>query len=178
MGYDTFRVLNRGYTFIELCVVMALLGLLTALALPKFSTALFTDDLGTGIRKLTGTIQALKHEAARERTDIRLRLNLETGRVWIDAPLAERDDGQRRQVTGFHLPEGTHIMDVQSLGAGKMSSGETVIRIDRRGYVQPSVIHLGSDGGDVYTLFLSPFLERVAIAAGYVSFEGIHGSRQ
>ncbi|MBW2284313.1 MAG: prepilin-type N-terminal cleavage/methylation domain-containing protein, partial [Deltaproteobacteria bacterium] len=36
-----------GYTFIELCVVLVLAGLMVVLAVPRFNAALFTDDLKT-----------------------------------------------------------------------------------------------------------------------------------
>jgi hypothetical protein len=41
--------------------------------------------------------------------------------------------------------------------------GEVGIHFDKKGYVQPSEIHLGSDDGREFTLVLSPFLREVEI---------------
>ncbi|MBW1817302.1 MAG: hypothetical protein JRJ60_09085 [Deltaproteobacteria bacterium] len=157
-----------GYTFIELCVVLVLAGLMVVLAVPRFNAALFTDDLKTSVRKLVATIKVLKNEAVRERVVYRLHLDMTSNRVWYDSELMDRDEAPERNAA--RLPEGIHILDVHCVGGEKTAGGESVIHIDPKGYVQPAVIHVGSDRGEVYTLVLTPFLEKIGILEGYVSF--------
>jgi hypothetical protein len=158
-----------GYTFVELCVVLVLAGLMASLAIPRFNAALFTDDLKTSVRKLAGTVKGLKNEAVRERTTYRLHLDMTSDRLWYDSELMDRDEARERNRA--RLPEGIHILDVHCLGDEKKAGGDAVIHIDPKGYMQPAVIHVGSDGGDAYTLVLTPFLEKIGIMNGYVSFE-------
>ena len=73
----------------------------------------------------------------------------------------------------FNLAKGVRILDIRFKGEGKKMDGETGIRVNRKGYVQPSVIHLGSDDGREFTLVLSPFLGRVNILENYVDIEDL-----
>jgi type II secretion system protein H len=159
---------TSGFTFIELCVVLVLAGLMTALALPRFNTALFTDDLKTSVRRLAGTVRVLKNDAVRERTRYRLHLDMTSGRVWYDSKATDEDVAAPHAA---QLPEGIHILDVEPAGGETITDGESIIHIDPKGYVQPAAIHVGSDDGDVFTLVLTPFLEKIGIVTGYVSFE-------
>ena len=160
---------SSGYTFVELCVVLVIAGLMAALALPRFNPAIFTDDLKASVRKLVGTINALKNEAVRERATYRLHLDMASDRIWYDSERMDQEEAQERKEA--RLPEGIHILDVHRHGDKKTAGGESIIHIDPKGYVQPAVIHVGSDDGVAYTLVLTPFLEKIDIMDGYVPFE-------
>jgi general secretion pathway protein H len=71
------------------------------------------------------------------------------------------------------LPSGVSIIDVWLKGKGKKMAGETGIRFTKKGYVQQSAIHLGSEDGRRFTLVLSPFLGRVQVLENYVEFEDV-----
>ena len=45
---------NRGFTLLELIVVMVLIALTISLAVPKFSNFLYTDQLKVAARRLAG----------------------------------------------------------------------------------------------------------------------------
>ena len=51
---------TRAYTFVELTVVIFLIGLVLGLTMPKIQFALFTDDLKTASRRMIGTVRTLK----------------------------------------------------------------------------------------------------------------------
>lgn len=158
---------RRGYTFLELCVVVALLGIMASLALPRLHSALLADDLEAAVRRLAGTLRALRNEAVRERTAYRLHLDLAAGRFWVDSEAMGQEERERRRREAASLPEGIRILDVRRHGMDREVSGETSVVFDRKGYAQPSLIHLGSQDGRSYTLALSPFLPRVGIIEGY-----------
>ena len=60
---------KKGYTFIEITVVVLLIGLMMALTLPRFRYAVLTDNLKTATRRLVGTIKTIRNEAVREQQD-------------------------------------------------------------------------------------------------------------
>ncbi len=160
----------RGYTLIELTVVILLIGLTVVLTVPKFRYSLLTDDLKGTVRRMIGTIRGLKNEAVRERQAFILHFDLEANRLWVESTKASDEELAEAQSNSFQLPEGVRIMDVWSWGRGKKTAGDTAIRFTEKGYVEPSVIHLGAKDGREFTLILSPFLGKVEVLEEYVDF--------
>jgi len=74
---------KRGYTLIELIVVVLLIGLVLTLAAPRLRNVLLTDDLKGAARKMIGIINSLRNEAIREQRDYFLHLDLDANRFWV-----------------------------------------------------------------------------------------------
>jgi general secretion pathway protein H len=161
---------SKGFTFIELTVVILLIGLMFALTIPRFQGALLTDDLKKTTRRMIGMIKNLRNEAIREQKDYFLHFDFESNRLWIDSADMTEMERATASEEASHLPDGVRIMDVWFRGEGKTMSGEAAIRFNRKGYVPQSVIHLGSEDGREFTLVLSPFLGRVKVLETYVDF--------
>jgi prepilin-type N-terminal cleavage/methylation domain-containing protein len=162
---------TKGFTLIELIVVMVLIGLMTALTVPRFRYALLTDNLKTSTRKLAAMAKGLRSEAVREHKAFILHLDLESNRLWIDRAGMSEEERILARENAFSLPTGVRILDVWFKGKGKKVAGETAIRFDKNGYVMHSAIHLGADDGRRFTLVLRPFLRRVKVLEDYVEFE-------
>lgn len=164
---------SKGYTLIELIVVMVLVGLTLTLTIPRFRYALLTDDLKTTTRKMIGMINNLRNEAIREQRDYILRFDLGSNRLWVDSPALTDQERMMAREKAFSLAKGVRVLDIWFKGEGKKMTGETGIKVNRKGYVQPSVIHLGSEEGKGFTLVLNPFLGKVSILENYVDFEDL-----
>ncbi len=164
---------REGYTLIELIVVIVLIGLIMTLSLPRFQYSMLTDDLKGSTRRMVGTIRSLRDVALREQRAYDLRIDLESNSFWIDSPAMTENERATAREKASCLPEGVHILDVWYSGEGKKMMGETFIRFNRKGYIRPSVIHLGSDDGRRFTLVLSPFLGKIEMLEEYVDFEEI-----
>lgn len=164
---------SKGYTLIELIVVVVLIGLTLTLTIPRFRYALLTDDLKTTTRKMVGMINNLRNDAIREQRDYILRFDLGVNRIWIDSPAMTEPERIMAREKAFNIAEGVRILDIRFKGEEKKMAGETGIRVNRKGYVQPSIIHLGSEDGKGFTLVLRPFLGRVNILENYVDFEDL-----
>ena len=161
---------SKGYTLIELIVVVILVGLMIGLTVPRFQYAILTDDLKTTTRKMIGMIKGLRNEAVREHKDYVLHFDLESNRFWIDSTDMSEEERAMASAEASPFPEGVRVMDVWSRGKGKTMTGETAILFNKKGYVTQSVIHLGSEDGREFTLVLSPFLRRVKVLENYVDF--------
>ncbi|MCK4389006.1 MAG: hypothetical protein KAV83_02055 [Desulfobacterales bacterium] len=162
---------GKGYTFIELTVVIFLIGLTLVWTVPKFRYAMLTDDLKGTVRRVVGTVRNLKNEAIREQTKYRLHFDLESNRFWIES--ADMTDEGRALAfeKAFQLPQGVTIMDVWSRARGKEVDGEATIHFTKKGYIEQSAIHLAAEDGREFTLVLSPFLGRVKVFERYVEIE-------
>jgi len=165
------KIANKGFTFIELTVVIFLIGLTLFLAVPKFRYAFLTDKLKTTVRRMVGTIAALKSEAIREQKVYMLHFNFESNRYWIETDGMTAEERALAGEKAFEIPDGVRIVDIWRREKGKKRIGEATIRFDKNGYVEHSVIHVSAEDGRQFSLLLSPFLTKVKVLKGYVEFE-------
>ena len=168
-----FIIEEKGYTLIELAVVVILLGLIFTIATPRIRESLFRDNLKGATRRIVGMIAELRDEAVREHKEYTLHFDLESSRYWFDSPSMTEEDRARVAAEASPLPGQVRIMDVWFSGKGKIMMGEAAIRINKKGYIEQSVIHLGTEDNREFTLLLSPFLRRIEVYDKYIEFEEI-----
>jgi hypothetical protein len=116
-------------------------------------------------------IKTIRSEAVREQQIFILHFDLESNNYWIESGAMSVEERLISRENAFSLPSGVNIIDVWLKGIGKRMAGETAIRFTKKGYVQQSAIHLGSEDGRRFTLVLSPLLGKVQVLENYVEFE-------
>lgn len=163
----------RGFTLIELTMVIILFGILLSLTLPRFREAVITDDLKSTSRKIISAIRELRYFSIKEYKDNYLVFDLGSDQFWTDSSFITEEERITARENASNIPEGVGIIDIWLRNGGKKSSGETRIRFTKEGYIQPSVIHLGSEDGRNFTLVLRPFLGKINVMDRYVEFEEI-----
>jgi prepilin-type N-terminal cleavage/methylation domain-containing protein len=168
---EVMRQDTRGYTLIELTVVIILIGLLMTLVVPRFQYSLLTDDLKATTRRMVGTIREARNDAIREQKIHYLHFDLESHRFWVDSFGMTEEERTMARANATALPPSIRIQDVWKRGVGKKMAGEVLIRCNKNGYLQQSAIHLGSRDGRQFTLVLRPFLGKVKVLEDYVDFE-------
>jgi general secretion pathway protein H len=160
----------QGYTLIELIVVMLLVGLMGTLALPRLRHTILSDDLNGATRRLAGLMRELRGQARRDQRDFLLRFDLDSGIYWIEAQDMSFDDLSFARENGTRIQEGVRILDIWLQSEGTISSGEASITITRKGYVQPSAIHLKDENDRQFTLRFRPFLPKEQFYDEYIDF--------
>ncbi len=163
------KVNNRGYTLIELSVVVLLVGILLLIAVPRVRDTLLNDDLKVATRRLVGAARELRNESVRERTDSILHIDLNQAALWsytADTTAERRVELRKKAV---RLPEGIRIVDIRQVNAAKKTEGEAVIRFFRGGYMTPTVIRL-TKGDRTFSLVFHPFLQTVSVYESDVDF--------
>ncbi len=161
---------GRGYTLIELIVVMALIGIMLGIAAPRIRDTFLADPLKRTARKMVGMINEARYDSIRTHQGHALHVDVESNRFWIDAATMNHEERTLAHKHGLVLPEDVRILDVWVRGEGKKMAGETWVRFNEKGYVRPSAIHLSCKDGRRLTLVLSPFLGKIKIAEKYVDF--------
>ena len=68
----------KGYTLIELIVVIILIGLIFSITAPRFQAAVLTDNLKSTTRNLIGKINELRTEAVQKQETQVLCFDLES----------------------------------------------------------------------------------------------------
>jgi general secretion pathway protein H len=162
---------SRGFTLIELVVVMVLISTLTAFALPRISGSLFADQLKTTARRFMGIVAEAGSEARARRTRVTLRYD-PGAHVFTTAPVAGtvREEHKRRYPT-IKVPDGVQVVDIVSAHGGEDADGRLYIAFSPLGYVDKTIVHLRNDDGDELSIALSPFLGVTRILEGNVSLD-------
>jgi prepilin-type N-terminal cleavage/methylation domain-containing protein len=158
---------NRGFTLLELVVVIGLLGLMLVVTVPRFRQTLTTNELKASARKIIGLVREVRDRAIRDHKDYRLHIDIGANRFWVVADGATVEDTTLAKENGLGLPAGVRVLDVWLQSRGKQTAGEVVIRFSRKGYIEQSIFHLGADDGDRISLLLTPFLGEIKIYDGY-----------
>ncbi len=145
----------RGFTLIELVVVMVLLSIMTAFAVPAIRTALFSDQLKSTARRLIGLINEVGQAARSDQREYFLVFDRQVQAFQVRAANNKEAEQTLKPV---HLPDGVEVVDFTSVHGGTESQGELSLRFSKKGYVDKTLIHLRAEDGRELTLALSPFL--------------------
>ncbi|MBW2707977.1 MAG: prepilin-type N-terminal cleavage/methylation domain-containing protein [Deltaproteobacteria bacterium] len=162
---------HKGFTLIELVVVVSLIVMMIGLTMPKIRNTLLSDALKRTALRMVGLVKNLRDEAVREQRTYGLRLDMVQQQYWVGFTAMTEEEQVQARKNAEKLPPNVEILDVWFKEEGKISEGEAVILFFKKGYIQPSAIHLGDDDGRRFTVVLSPFGGKVAVLEKYVDFE-------
>lgn len=163
---------SKGYTLLELIVVVVLLGMVFSFTAPKFRDAVLNDSLKSATRILIGKINVLRSSAIQENTDYFLKFDLEKNEYWHEYATSSAEGKKSDYEKSVEsLPHDVRITDIWFKDKGKKMAGEPVIRFTKRGYAQQSAIHLESEDGREFTILINQFLPKTKVMEDYVEFE-------
>lgn len=148
---------SSGFTLVELLLVIVLMGVMLALAVPSTRDVLTGDNLKKASRQLIGLEKKLRVEAVRDQMDYILCLDLPNSAYWVyasDMTPEKQDEIKKRPQ---HLPGGVVILDIVREDNKKQSNDEVRLKCGKKNICTPAVIHLGYKE-DRMTLVINPFL--------------------
>jgi prepilin-type N-terminal cleavage/methylation domain-containing protein len=164
---------QAGYTLIELAVVIFLIGLMLFLAAPRIRNTLLDDSLKSVARHMIGMAKELRNESVRNQVDYALHIDLNNNAIWTYSIDMTPEKRSERQKDAFKFPPDVKIADVYRIGQEKQGDGDATIVFFKRGYVQPTVVHLAK-GDRFYTLVFQPFLSTVKMYDQYLDLDKLH----
>ncbi len=160
---------NRGFTLIELAVVVAILGIMIALVAPRFSD-IGSANLKRSARHLTGMIRFLREESQAKKIEYRLRFDVQAGQYWAET-LASLSDStvEFRRTTSVIGGEGslsgaTTFRDVTVAA----HPDDPYILFTPDGWVEHALIHLRDSEDRDFTLIVNPLMGGTELREGYV----------
>jgi general secretion pathway protein H len=162
---------KKGFTLLELVVVIGLLGLMLVMTVPRFRQALMTNELKASTRKIVGLVRGVRDKAIRDHSAYLLHIEIGANRFWVTADGSSAEKITLAKDNAFRLPAEVRVLDVWLRSRGKLTAGEAIIRCSRKGYLEQSIIHLGAEGGDRMSLLLTPFLGEIRTYEGYHEIE-------
>ncbi len=159
---------DRGFTLIELTLVVVLIAIVSTMAMPRLMPFLFNDSLKEGARKLTYFIQQTALTA--EQTGRPLTIEyLPVSRKFIRKDTQQTDISE--DINGLQLPEGVTLRGISFYYSEEETVQQGKLRFNGKGYLEPCLIYLQKEKDEVVTLQLSPFLGNVQIYSEYISFK-------
>ncbi len=157
---------NRGFTLIELIVVIALISIMLMLAVPRLEGGLFSDGSDETARWIIANVRGLKEKAVIDKKTYLLNVSPDIQRIWItEAGMADADADAAREA-GYVMPRGVNIDHVAFSQTERLSSGTIPIAFYPKGYSDKAVIRLRTRDGDRLAFFIEPFLAGVDLVRG------------
>ena len=160
----------KGFTLLELIVVISLLSIMLVLTVPRFHETLFLDETKTSSRWIIGKIRALKEAAIRDQKQYTLHIDLDTERFWVTDESMAAEALESATLNAEPLPDGLKIADIEYPIRGKIDSGQTEITFYKDGHSDKVLIHL-QHGAQYESYLVEPFLSDVTRYETYARFE-------
>ena len=160
---------ERGFTMVELGMVLLVLGIVMATVMPRFSGTLERQHLRSTINGIHGTVRYLQAHAALTKRIYRLTFDLDRQVIsvcYFDGDMCRPETS--RELRAYALPPDVHVLDVVSPQGTKTREGEAVTHFHPTGLAEPSVIHLGTNSNQKVTLVIEPLAGRVKVFDDYV----------
>ena len=161
---------SPGFTFVELVVVLFLLGFIFLLTFPNFRELLESRDVKRATVRLVGSLRYAQSQAAATKQRFRLNIDLKENAYWLSKE-GEKDSFLRDSSPlgkPDYLPSGVVFLDVTHWERGKLREGTAYIDFSPTGWADECEIHLGKGEEEVFTIFIHPLGGKTEVTAGYV----------
>lgn len=161
-------ILFKGFTFIELVAVIAVLGAIIAIAFPRLAY-LDQTNLKTDAGRVCSLIRYTSDASETKRLHYRLLFDLEEGTIVVESSRdgvnfsAETDPAVRR----LSLRKGIAFEDMVVQGLGKLDRGRVSVVFTPSGVTQDFVLHMRAEN-EAYTISFNMHSGKPSIAKGYV----------
>ncbi len=160
---------ERGFTLLELILVMVLISITMVFAIPQLSSFVFHDPLKKAARQLTLLVTSVSRLAVR--TGEPQSLFYDHQQQLLQTGHKSGDDDELSGYLSMSLPETVTVRDIEFYSGDVVSGGQFSLEFSSKGYLQPCLIHLQDKEGEVLTLQLSPFLATITIHQGDVPLD-------
>ena len=173
--------MKRGYTLIELAVVILVLGIVLMVAAPRLTPFLLETRLEASARQLASFCRYTNAQAVLTKTHLVLNIDIDEREYWLTTFIADKttvffqgtEDLEEIEITTDllrrrRLPETARFQDVVLSESGYADSGTVVLDFTPVGVSQEMFVHLRGKRGSQLTVFFDPVTGTTGILEGYV----------
>jgi prepilin-type N-terminal cleavage/methylation domain-containing protein len=162
---------GKGYTLVEIILVIVILTIVLGIALPKVGDFLRGDELRTAALRLAGFIKEVRNRAIMEQRYLRVFFQPGTPLVWSERIETVREESQipKREISRHVLVKGLWVK-----GKGMLEEGEAWFTFSPAGYCEGTVIYLEDRGGRVFYVMVDPYGADISFGEGEASIAETH----
>jgi len=164
----TYGFNGQGFTLIELMVVMLLITIVLAVAIPRFDAAPFQDP---GKKLSRWTINAVRHlraTALQKQQTQALVVDLSNQRMWmINEDMSEEQQAAAAE-KGFALDGSIRIVDAQYRNQESVNTGTLEIRFYPAGYSDQVLLHIENEDAERTSYLIEPLLPKLKMVEGWI----------
>lgn len=169
--YNHFKQ-TSGFTLIELIVVIALLSIMLAFAIPRFESGMLTDSNKKVTRWFMNQVQLLRQNSLKSRKVFILNISPDEGKMWVTDDDMTEEALEAASANAYSLPEDIRVKGVLYPDGEKISFGSARIRFYKEGYSDKVIIHTEDDDNNPMSLLIEPFLPKIKVYEEHVDFAG------
>jgi prepilin-type N-terminal cleavage/methylation domain-containing protein len=171
MNRHSHIILNKaGFTLIELMVVMLLISIVLAVAIPRFEGGIVQDPAKKMSRWMINSVRTLRSAAIQKQQVQTLVVDLSDNKLWTVNELMSEADRDAAQQKAFSLPGSYAIVDIQFQGRDRISSGTADINFYPAGYSDHVLIHLENEAAERMTYRIQPLLPKIKLFDEWIDF--------
>lgn len=161
----------RGFTLIEITIVLALVGVLLLFAIPRFQDTFLVDPTLKPTRWLMVVVPELRSSAIRNQRTVSLHVDLSENRLWSTHSAEQKEARELAEKNAYHLSEGVRLTGVVFANGKKQTVDIATIQFHSQGWADRAIILMESDNQDRFSFEIKPFLTVLERVEGYQDFD-------
>lgn len=161
---------EQGFTLIELMVVMLLISIVMAIAIPRFSGGAFQDPVKKLSRWMINAVRTLRFAAIQKQKMQSLIIDLDHQRMWMVNEDMDEEAMMAASEKALSLPDTIRFVDVQYPQQESVTSGTTEVRFFPAGYSDQALIHLETEDTERFSYLVEPLLPKVKYFEKWIEF--------
>ena len=154
---------KRGFTLIELMVVMLLISIILAVAIPRFDSAPFQDPRKKLSRWMINAVRHLRTEAIQKQKVQALVVDLSGQRMWMIHEEMSEQELEAAAEKAFTIDRSIRMMNARYPDQESINTGTIEVRFYPSGYSDRVLILLESEDTERISFLLEPLLPKVKI---------------
>jgi prepilin-type N-terminal cleavage/methylation domain-containing protein len=166
---------KKGFTLLELVLVMFLIGLVLSISMPRLGNFLFRSDLKSEARKLKSAVYLMRAKSISTNTYTILHFDLDENRYWGTAVGKIKQPGDTMEetpvISKVPLPSGIRFLDAGNINAVKKTFGVLSSAFNPKGMFEETVLHMADRDENVMTVIINAFTGSFMIYDEYVDVE-------